>query len=86
MGNHLTTEEKVEELLKATPKYSLSQKGDANSFEYRVAASKPCGKTLSLWHDVKLYPTSEAKEHNVVNMINEVIELVCGSYELVSGK
>jgi hypothetical protein len=64
----------VEEILKATPQLEVATKGDINSMDYRVQALHKENKgEVSMWHDIKLFPTPDAKAHKIVNMINEVI-------------
>ena len=62
----------VEEILRAVPELDVVTKGEVDTFDYRVQASHKVKGELSMWHDIKLFPTEDAKTHNVVNMINEV--------------
>lgn len=63
----------VESILKANPELKVETKGDANSFDYRVQVlEKGKGEVVSMWHDIKLFPTPESKDLKIVNMINEV--------------
>ena len=65
--------QKLVDVLKANPTLEVEHKGDSNTMDYRVVSKiKDNSGQLSLWHDIKLYPTSDAKEHNIVNMVNEV--------------
>ena len=48
--------------------------GNLDTMDYRVQSL--CGNTmkeLSLWHDIPIFPTSNSKVNNIVNMVNEVI-------------
>jgi hypothetical protein len=72
MGNASTTPD-VAEIIKANPELLVSQKGDPDSFDYRVKAFlKDDQSEVSMWHDIKLYPTPDSREKNIVNMINEI--------------
>ena len=39
-----------------------------------------------MWHDVKLYPTEGSKEHNVVNMVNEIPRCSRKKYEIATNE
>ena len=74
MGN-AESAEKVQQVVDSARPIFISQKGDIDSFDFRVHALDKVTndmKPLSMWHDIKLYPTPESKSHNVVNMVNEV--------------
>ena len=63
----------MESILKANPELKVEHTGDANSFDYRVKTlEKSKGEVVSMWHDIKLFPTPESKALKIVNMINEV--------------
>lgn len=63
----------LESILKANPELKIEHTGDANSFDYRVQTlEKSKGEVVSMWHDIKLFPTPESKALKIVNMINEV--------------
>ena len=66
----------VEAILKANPELKVEHKGEENTFEYRVQAlEKSKGEVVSMWHDIKLYPTPESKNLKICNMINEVCKI-----------
>ena len=67
--------EKVKETVAANKPLEIKMQGPIDSFEFRVHALDKVTsdqKPVSMWHDIKLFPTEEAKGFNVVNMVNEV--------------
>jgi hypothetical protein len=63
----------IKELLDSLPKIETKHVGDSETTEYRVhCLDKLKEGEISMWHDIKLFPTADAKALNVVNMINEV--------------
>jgi len=71
MGNALPIEQIVE---KSSEDYKTvaMEIGERNTFEYRVQATNIRGGSLSMWHDIPLFPLKDARKFNVVNMINEI--------------
>jgi hypothetical protein len=66
---------KVQETIRANKPLEIRMQGPIDSFEFRVHALDKVTsdmKPMSMWHDIKLFPTEEAKSFNVVNMVNEV--------------
>ena len=64
----------VEAILKSLPNIETKEKGAIDTFDYRVQAlNKAENNEVSMWHDIKLYPTPESKEMKICNMINEVM-------------
>jgi len=63
----------MESILKANPELKVEHTGEENTFDYRVQTlEKSKGEVVSMWHDIKLFPTPESKALKIVNMINEV--------------
>ena len=62
----------LEKVLHANPELEIEHKGDVDSFDFRVNAKNKNQGEVSLWHDIKLFPTDDSKQHNIVNMVNEV--------------
>jgi hypothetical protein len=60
-----------------------------DTFEFRVHALDKVTsdkKPISMWHDIKLYPTDEARAHNVVNMVNEIPRCSRKKYEIATNE
>ena len=76
MGNSLPTDkDKVEQLVEnESESYKTVPKeiGEQNTFDYRVQATNVRGGSLSMWHDIPLFPIKDARKYHVVNMINEI--------------
>jgi hypothetical protein len=53
--------------------------GELDTADFRVFAE---GGNISMWHDIKLFPTHEAKSHKVVNMICEIPKCSRKKYEV----
>ena len=63
----------------------VQEKG--NGFDYRIhALDKKETKQISLWHDVKLFPTNEARSMNIVNMICEIPRCSRKKYEIATNE
>ena len=62
----------LEKVLQANPELEIQHKGDVDSFDFRVFPRNKNQGEVSLWHDIKLFPTDDSKQHNIVNMVNEV--------------
>lgn len=63
----------------------VQEKG--NGFDYRIhALDKEETKQISLWHDVKLFPTNEARSMNIVNMICEIPRCSRKKYEIATNE
>jgi hypothetical protein len=51
----------------------ITNEGDENSTEFRVYALEKSGfSSVSMWHDVKLFPFKNARDKKIINMITEV--------------
>jgi hypothetical protein len=75
MGNSDSKSAHVERVMKSMPAVEAKHVGDEETMDYRVHCLDKMkeGGQISMWHDIKLFPTHDARAHNVVNMINEVI-------------
>lgn len=74
MGNSLPTEN-VEKLVdQSVEKFKTIPKevGEKDTFQYRIQATNVRGGSLSMWHDIPLFPLKDARKYHVVNMINEI--------------
>ena len=83
------TASKVEKVMASQRPMSLNMIGDVDSFEFRVHALDKVTsdqKPISMWHDIKLYPSEEAKAHNVVNMVNEIPRCSRKKYEIATNE
>ena len=83
--------EKVEQALEhgGARRVSTIMKGDHDTFEFRVHALDKVtsdNKPLSMWHDIKLFPTEDSKSHNVVNMVNEIPRCTRKKYEIATNE
>ena len=82
---------KVEEALEhgGARRVSTIMRGDHDTFEFRVHALDKVTsdqKPLSMWHDIKLFPTEDSKAHNVVNMVNEIPRCTRKKYEIATNE
>ena len=64
----------IDHIVNSKVNVKASPKGELDTFDYRVLSLH--GLTLeeiSLWHDIPIFPTTDSKSHNIVNMVNEVM-------------
>ena len=73
----------IQELLKQLDIRTYA-KGEEKSF--RVHASTSGNKSLSLWHDITLYPTPDAESHCICNMVNEIPKFSRKKYEIATNE
>jgi len=70
------------------PKFNdivVKEKGDG--FDYRIhALDLKETKQISLWHDVKLFPSNESRNMNIVNMICEIPRCSRKKYEIATNE
>jgi len=59
-------------------------KGEEKSF--RVHAQSGDNQSLSLWHDIPLYPTPDAESHRICNMVNEIPKFSRKKYEIATNE
>lgn len=70
------------------PKFNdIVVKEKGNGFDYRIhALDKKETKQISLWHDVKLFPSNESRSMNIVNMICEIPRCSRKKYEIATNE
>ena len=73
----------IQELLKQLDIRTYA-KGEEKSF--RVHASTSGNKSLSLWHDIPLYPTPDAESHCICNMVNEIPKFSRKKFEIATNE
>lgn len=69
-----------------TDRIVVRERGDG--FDYRIHALDKNNITtqISLWHDVKLFPSNEARSMNIVNMICEIPRCSRKKYEIATNE
>lgn len=66
---------------------NIDKKGDVDTVHYREQAIDiDSKKEISLWHDIKLYPTIEAEKYNVINMVNEIPRCSRKKFEIATNE
>jgi hypothetical protein len=65
--------ESIEHIISSKVNVEASPRGDVDTFDYRVQSlNGMTQEEVSLWHDIPIFPTTDSKAHNIVNMVNEV--------------
>jgi inorganic pyrophosphatase len=76
-----------QEILADVPDVLIEQKGDPNTFDFRVhALDGTTEQKFSLWHDVPLFPTLQSRELGCVHMINEIPRCSRKKYEIATNE
>lgn len=75
------------QVVHAIPKLQIEEIGEKSTFSYRVQAKcKEQKNNVSMWHDIKLFPTPDSRSQNIVNMINEIPRCSRKKYEIATNE